>query len=54
MEIRAKKKKRKGPAVAYWLGHYATNWKAALDPGIYSASNRNEYQKNKNNNVSGE
>jgi hypothetical protein len=27
---------------------------AALDPGVYSASNRNEYQKQKNNNVSGE
>jgi hypothetical protein len=27
---------------------------AALDPGVYSASNRNEYQKHKNNNVSGE
>jgi hypothetical protein len=26
----------------------------ALDPGVYSASNRNEYQKHKNNNVSGE
>jgi hypothetical protein len=26
---------------------------AALDPGVYSASNRNEYQKHKNN-VSGE
>jgi hypothetical protein len=27
---------------------------AALGPGVYSASNRNEYQKHKNNNVSGE
>jgi hypothetical protein len=27
---------------------------AALGPGVYSASNRNEYQKQKNNNVSGE
>jgi hypothetical protein len=27
---------------------------AALEPGVYSASNRNEYQKHKNNNVSGE
>jgi hypothetical protein len=27
---------------------------AALDPGVYSASNRNEYQKHKNNNISGE
>jgi hypothetical protein len=27
---------------------------AALGPGIYPASNRNEYQKQKNNNVSGE
>jgi hypothetical protein len=27
---------------------------AALAPGIYWASNRNEYQKHKNNNVSGE
>jgi hypothetical protein len=26
----------------------------ALGPGIYSASSRNEYQKHKNNNVSGE
>jgi hypothetical protein len=26
---------------------------AALGPGVYSASNRNEYQKLKNNNVSG-
>jgi hypothetical protein len=26
----------------------------ALDPGVYSASNRNEYQEHKNNNVSGE
>jgi hypothetical protein len=25
-----------------------------LGPGVYSASNRNEYQKYKNNNVSGE
>jgi hypothetical protein len=25
----------------------------ALGPGVYSASNRNEYQKHKNNNVSG-
>jgi hypothetical protein len=25
-----------------------------LDPGVYSASNKNECQKNKNNNVSGE
>jgi hypothetical protein len=58
--------------VAYWLRHYATNWKvsvsipdevnfkiylilpAALGPGVYSASNRNEYHKHKNNNVSGE
>jgi hypothetical protein len=27
---------------------------AALDPEIYSASNRNEYRKQKDNNVSGE
>jgi hypothetical protein len=27
---------------------------AALGPGVYSASNRNEYQKHYNNNVSGE
>jgi hypothetical protein len=27
---------------------------AALAPGVCSASNRNEYQKHKNNNVSGE
>jgi hypothetical protein len=27
---------------------------ATLGPGVYSASNRNEYQKHKNNNVSGE
>jgi hypothetical protein len=27
---------------------------AALGPGVYSASNRNKYQKHKNNNVSGE
>jgi hypothetical protein len=27
---------------------------AALGPGIYSASNRNEFQKQKNNNASGE
>jgi hypothetical protein len=27
---------------------------AALGPGVYSASFRNEYQKHKNNNVSGE
>jgi hypothetical protein len=27
---------------------------AALSPGVYSASNRNEKQKHKNNNVSGE
>jgi hypothetical protein len=27
---------------------------AALSPGVYSACNRNEYQKHKNNNVSGE
>jgi hypothetical protein len=27
---------------------------AALGPGFYSASNRNEYQKHKNNNVSEE
>jgi hypothetical protein len=27
---------------------------AALGPGVYSASDRNEYQKQKNNNVSGE
>jgi hypothetical protein len=27
---------------------------AALGPGVYSASNGNEYQKHKNNNVSGE
>jgi hypothetical protein len=27
---------------------------AALDPGVYSAAYRNEYQKHKNNNVSGE
>jgi hypothetical protein len=28
--------------------------KAAFGTGVYSASNRNEYQKHKNNNVSGE
>jgi hypothetical protein len=27
---------------------------AALFPGVYSASNRNEYPKHKNNNASGE
>jgi hypothetical protein len=27
---------------------------AALGPGVYSSSNRYEYQKHKNNNVSGE
>jgi hypothetical protein len=27
---------------------------AALGPGVYSASNRNEFQKHKNNDVSGE
>jgi hypothetical protein len=27
---------------------------ATLGPGVHSASNRNEYQKQKNNNVSGE
>jgi hypothetical protein len=27
---------------------------AELGPGVHSASNRNEYQKQKNNNVSGE
>jgi hypothetical protein len=27
---------------------------AALGPGVYSASDRNEYQKHKNNNVPGE
>jgi hypothetical protein len=27
---------------------------ASLGPGVYLASNRNEYQKHKNNNVSGE
>jgi hypothetical protein len=27
---------------------------AALGPGVYSASNRNDYQKQKINNVSGE
>jgi hypothetical protein len=27
---------------------------AALGPGVHSACNRNEYQKQKNNNVSGE
>jgi hypothetical protein len=27
---------------------------AILGPGVYSASNRNEYQKHKNNTVSGE
>jgi hypothetical protein len=27
---------------------------AALGPGVYSASNRNEYEKHKSNNVSGE
>jgi hypothetical protein len=27
---------------------------AALGPGVYSVSNRNEYQKHKNNNFSGE
>jgi hypothetical protein len=26
-------------------GHYATNRKVVLGPGVYSASNRNEYQK---------
>jgi hypothetical protein len=32
----------------------ALTFAAALGPGVYSASNRNEYQKHKNNNVSGE
>jgi hypothetical protein len=27
---------------------------AAISPGVYCAFNRNEYQKHKNNNVSGE
>jgi hypothetical protein len=47
-----------------WFSHYATSRKvavsrpdlifsAALGPGVYSVSNRNEYQK-QNNNVSGE
>jgi hypothetical protein len=45
--------------VAYWLKNYAINRKVAgsipaSGPGAYSASNRNEYQKHKNNNVSGE
>jgi hypothetical protein len=31
-----------------------SNPPAALHPGVYSASNRYEYQKHKNNNVSGE
>jgi hypothetical protein len=30
------------------------NLPGALGPGVYSASNRNEYRKHKNNNVSGE
>jgi hypothetical protein len=30
------------------------NLPAALGPGVYSASNRNDYQKHKNNNVTGE
>jgi hypothetical protein len=40
-----------------WLRHYAINRKVAgsvpdeVGPGVYSASNRNEYQKHKNNNV---
>jgi hypothetical protein len=39
---------------------YDTRWgdclilPAALGPGVHSASNRNEYQKHENNNVSGE
>jgi hypothetical protein len=31
-----------------------SGFSAALGLGVYSASNRNEYQKHKNNNVSGE
>jgi hypothetical protein len=36
---------------------FDTRWGEFLNlpnPGVYSASNRNEYQKHKNNNVSGE
>jgi hypothetical protein len=35
-------------------GHGFDILPAALGPGVYSASNRNEYQKHKNNNVCGE
>jgi hypothetical protein len=38
--------------VNYFLSNYLI-LSAALDSGVYSASNRNEYQKKKNN-VSGE
>jgi hypothetical protein len=31
-----------------------STFKKRLGPGVYSASNRNEYQKHRNNNVSGE
>jgi hypothetical protein len=52
-------------AVSYWLKHYGSisdevNFliylilSAALDPGVYSAFNINEYQKHKNINVSRE
>jgi hypothetical protein len=40
--------------------HDEVNWKihlilpATLGPGVHSASNSNEYQKQKNNNISGE
>jgi hypothetical protein len=41
-----------------WLGEWIFSiyviLPASLGPGIYSASNRNEYQKQKNNSVSGE
>jgi hypothetical protein len=55
------------PAIIYFgargsVRHYAksrnvagsTIFPAALGPGVYSSSNRNEYQKQKNNNVYGE
>jgi hypothetical protein len=39
---------------AKYAFHFNKKLLAALGPGAYSASNRNEYQKHKNNNVSGE
>jgi hypothetical protein len=37
-----------------YLRDLGINERAVLNPVVYSASNRNEYQKHKNNNVSGE